>query len=255
MKNFIITQLHSTNITPCAANAMQPISLNPWEYLYSLGFSLIPLAAGGKKPLIKWTEYQTKKPSWSQIEQWQMEYPEANIGIVTGTVSGIFVVDFDSHEAFQAAQDRGLGGGHDGALAVRRLPGGLRARAGRAPARTRLHTLPRKRVRARPQTSHVRRGTIADANKDTAYDGVHVKSRLCKSDLALKVTVHRSARPPPCTTLHRPDVSPGRRTSIKSPDLRTVSKGSRSLAGKGQGQSSPLNRARTISVDAWSPKR
>ena len=56
-----------------------------------------------------------------------------------------------------------------------------RARAGRAPARTRLHTLPRKRVRARPQTSHVRRGTIADANKDTAYDGVHVKSRLCKS--------------------------------------------------------------------------
>lgn len=111
MKNFIITQLHSTNITPCAANAMQPISLNPWEYLYSLGFSLIPLAAGGKKPLIKWTEYQTNKASWPQIEQWQMEYPEANIGIVTGSVSGIFVVDFDSPEAFQAAQDRGLGGG------------------------------------------------------------------------------------------------------------------------------------------------
>jgi len=96
------------------ANTLQPnepIPLSPWAYLYSLGFSLIPLAPCGKKPLVKWSEFQTAKPDWSQIEQWQVEYPDANIGIVTGIVSGIFVVDFDSHEAFQEAQDRGLGAG------------------------------------------------------------------------------------------------------------------------------------------------
>ena len=89
MKNIIINQFHNLSSISRTHNAIAAIPLNPWEYLYSLGFSLIPLVAGGKKPLIKWTGYQANKASWPQIEQWQMEYPEANIGIVTGTVSGI----------------------------------------------------------------------------------------------------------------------------------------------------------------------
>jgi hypothetical protein len=35
---------------------------------------VIPLSAGGKKPLVKWAEFQTTKPDWAQIEQWQVEY-------------------------------------------------------------------------------------------------------------------------------------------------------------------------------------
>lgn len=104
-------QLHNHTTLPQTPNATEPIPLNPWAYLYNLGFSLIPLAPCGKKPLVKWTEFQTTKPYWSLIEQWQLQYPDANIGIVTGIVSGIFVVDFDSPEAFQDGQDRGLGGG------------------------------------------------------------------------------------------------------------------------------------------------
>jgi putative DNA primase/helicase len=110
MKNINTNQLDNLP-SPHAPDATEQIPLNPWASLYSLGFSLIPLAAGGKKPLVKWTEFQTAKPDWAQIEQWQLDYPDANIGIVTGTVSGIFVVDFDSPEAFQAAQHRGLGCG------------------------------------------------------------------------------------------------------------------------------------------------
>ena len=87
------------------------IPLSAWKALYDLGFSLIPLEPMGKIPLVKWTQYQTVKPDWSQIEHWHRQNPDANIGIVTGTVSGIFVVDFDSLEAFQVAQDRGLGCG------------------------------------------------------------------------------------------------------------------------------------------------
>lgn len=111
MTNAYTNQTHNPSKPPHTPNPAQTIPLNPWAYLYSLGFSLIPLTAGGKKPLVKWAEFQTTKADWSQIEQWQIEYPEANIGIVTGEISGIFVVDFDSPEAFQAAQDRGLGAG------------------------------------------------------------------------------------------------------------------------------------------------
>lgn len=110
MKNTTLNQSPNPP-PPHASDATEQIPLNAWACLYGLGFSVIPLAAGGKKPLVKWTKFQTTKPDWQQIEQWQFEYPDANIGIVTGTVSGIFVVDFDSHEAFQAAQDRGLGAG------------------------------------------------------------------------------------------------------------------------------------------------
>ncbi len=60
-----------------------------------LGFSIIPVNAD-KTPLIKWQEYQSRKPAVAEIEQWWTEWPEANIGIVTGAVSGIVVVDVEA---------------------------------------------------------------------------------------------------------------------------------------------------------------
>jgi integrase len=76
MKNINTNQLDNLP-SPHAPDATEQIPLNPWASLYSLGFSLIPLAAGGKKPLVKWTEFQTAKPDWAQIEQWQVDYPDA----------------------------------------------------------------------------------------------------------------------------------------------------------------------------------
>jgi len=64
-------------------------------YLEKMDFSVIPVG-NNKKSLVKWTEYQTRKPTVTEINEWWTKWPNANIGIVTGEVSGIDVVDCDS---------------------------------------------------------------------------------------------------------------------------------------------------------------
>lgn len=65
------------------------------------GCSVIPVRQD-KKPFIKWTPYKEKAASEDQIRAWWKKSPNANIGIVTGSVSGIDIVDVDS-EAGQRA--------------------------------------------------------------------------------------------------------------------------------------------------------
>lgn len=64
------------------------------------GCSVIPLGGDdGKKPLIKtWTEFQTRQPSEAELEEWNTRWPDANIGIITGAVSGLVVIDADGDE-------------------------------------------------------------------------------------------------------------------------------------------------------------
>lgn len=60
------------------------------------GFSIIPLRPMDKKPLLpSWAEFQTRPPTEEEVEDWWTRWPNANIGIVTGAVSGIVVVDVD----------------------------------------------------------------------------------------------------------------------------------------------------------------
>ena len=61
------------------------------------GLSVIPVN-GQKKALVTWTPYQTRKASTEEITTWWKEWPGARIGIVTGVVSGLLVVDVDSKE-------------------------------------------------------------------------------------------------------------------------------------------------------------
>lgn len=57
------------------------------------GQSVIPIAQS-KKPAIEWAAYyQSPMP----VEQWH--YPDCNLALVTGAVSGVVVVDCDSDEA------------------------------------------------------------------------------------------------------------------------------------------------------------
>src|SRR5262249_41744317 len=63
------------------------------------GFSIIPIAAQEKKPLIPWEKYQKTHASTSEISDWWSRWPDANIGIVTGAISGLIVVDLDTIEA------------------------------------------------------------------------------------------------------------------------------------------------------------
>ena len=64
-------------------------------YLEKMNFSVIPVGQN-KKALVKWVDYQTRKPTKDEINEWWTKWPEANIGIVTGEVSGVDVVDCDS---------------------------------------------------------------------------------------------------------------------------------------------------------------
>lgn len=73
-----------------------------------LGFSIIPLESRGKKPLISWTDFQKRRVTDSEIREWFQKWPTANIGIVTGEVSAIAVVDLDGPEGIASAERLGL---------------------------------------------------------------------------------------------------------------------------------------------------
>jgi hypothetical protein len=72
----------------------------------SRGLSVIPLEPKGKKPLVEWKRYQSVKPTDEELQEWFGEHPERNIGIVTGAISGLVVVDLDSPEAIQFAEEQ-----------------------------------------------------------------------------------------------------------------------------------------------------
>ena len=59
------------------------------------GFSIIPVGKD-KRPLIKWSIFQTRIATSNEIQQWFVSFPEANIAVVTGAISGIVVVDIEA---------------------------------------------------------------------------------------------------------------------------------------------------------------
>ena len=71
----------------------QPFVTHAIEY-YQLGLSIIP--CDEKRPLVSWKKYQNKKPSLATIYRWADKFPRANIGIATGKVSNITVIDCDN---------------------------------------------------------------------------------------------------------------------------------------------------------------
>lgn len=64
------------------------------EYL-ERGFSVIPVKRSDKKPYVKWEDFQKRLPTADEIESWWQKWPEANVAIITGDLSGLFVVDAD----------------------------------------------------------------------------------------------------------------------------------------------------------------
>jgi len=67
------------------------------------GFSVIPVRAD-KKPFIRWTEYQKRRATTEEIREWSAKYPGAMIGIVTGEISGILVIDCDTPDGYESIQ-------------------------------------------------------------------------------------------------------------------------------------------------------
>lgn len=79
------------------------------KYL-EMGYSVIPCRQD-KKPYIKWEFYQKRLPTESEVKSWWAKWPDANVGLVTGKVSGLCVFDQDDDAAiayFESLMPDGL---------------------------------------------------------------------------------------------------------------------------------------------------
>lgn len=63
-----------------------------------VGFSVIPVKHGDKRPLIAWQEFQKRRAEEEEITAWWVSHPDANVGIVTGEISDLFIIDIDTED-------------------------------------------------------------------------------------------------------------------------------------------------------------
>ena len=77
------------------------------EYL-ERGWSIIPIKPDAKRPAVKWLDYQNEQPDPELVEEWWDKWPDHDIALVTGAVSGVVVVDCDNEDALHAAFDAGM---------------------------------------------------------------------------------------------------------------------------------------------------
>ena len=68
------------------------------------GFSIIPIRPDKRPLLAEWAHYQKEQPSKADVQRWWIKNPNAMIGIVTGKVSGVCVVDADSPLGYKHAK-------------------------------------------------------------------------------------------------------------------------------------------------------
>jgi hypothetical protein len=65
-------------------------------------WSTMPLLSKGKTPLVEWTKWQQQRATARQIEAWARTWRYANVGIITGAISNLVVVDLDGVEGLAA---------------------------------------------------------------------------------------------------------------------------------------------------------
>lgn len=73
---------------------MNPILEQALVY-YARGWSVIPVGPD-KKPMVSWKDYQSKRADIGQLMHWWKTYPDSQVGIVTGTISNLTVIDVEA---------------------------------------------------------------------------------------------------------------------------------------------------------------
>ena len=76
---------------------------------HRLGWVVVPIPHKEKRPVISWKEYQTRFPTEEELKAWFYHSPHSNIGIVTGKLSKIAVVDADGQEGIKTLITKGWG--------------------------------------------------------------------------------------------------------------------------------------------------
>ena len=74
------------------------------KILLSWGLSIIPVPIGKKYPAIPWKEYQTRFATDAELQAWFLN-TNNTIGIVTGKISQLVVIDLDSDAAVKFARE------------------------------------------------------------------------------------------------------------------------------------------------------
>jgi hypothetical protein len=104
-----------------AESSAMPMLEHALEYL-KLGYPVFPICSPlmgqhqhggkpctspGKRPLVAWEPYQSRLPTEAEVRRWWSSEPRANIGLATGALSGVIVLDCDSGEARSLAMEKG----------------------------------------------------------------------------------------------------------------------------------------------------
>lgn len=65
------------------------------EYI-NHGWSIIPIKPGEKVPLLtSWLEFQKRHATEVEVTEWYTKWPDANLAIIVGQISGLLVIDID----------------------------------------------------------------------------------------------------------------------------------------------------------------
>ncbi|MBF6614955.1 MAG: bifunctional DNA primase/polymerase, partial [Chloroflexi bacterium] len=79
------------------------------------GWSVIPVSRETKKPLLlAWKRYQSECAPREDVAGWRRTWPYCNVGIVTGKVSNIWVLDVDGEEGFEELARLGVAAARPG---------------------------------------------------------------------------------------------------------------------------------------------
>lgn len=92
-------------------------------YYFDKGFSVIPLYSSidgkctcknkkcvtpGKHPRVRWQDFTEERPTKDMLESWFTTWPDSNIGIITGEISGIAVIDVDGEKGVQSLKKNNI---------------------------------------------------------------------------------------------------------------------------------------------------
>lgn len=66
------------------------------------GWSVIPIKSRSKLPLVNWRDFEHRRATASEIQRWWKSWPDAEIAVVTGRISNLFVVDVDTYHGGNA---------------------------------------------------------------------------------------------------------------------------------------------------------
>ncbi len=96
-----MTMKYEKNTRDSSLNRFCQAALN---YSEKFGFSVIPVKLN-KKSYIKWEPFQRRRATKEEIREWWNRWPNAMIGIVTGSISGVVVIDVDTEEGQEAISE------------------------------------------------------------------------------------------------------------------------------------------------------